>query len=262
MKPRIAERPPIRGGGEGFTLIELLVVIAIIAILAAMLLPALAKAKELALRTQCINNQKQILLTHMMYVGDNNDRIALANTGIVANVQPGWLYKPNEIYVGGRYIGPERGLFWAYLGSGKETGYVGNYPTTPPSSAWKTYMCPMDNQFQKPEFQARNMQFSSYVWNGAIDDYARHQDFSYKLSDFNPNCIMQWETEESRSSFFNDGSSRPDEGISKRHGGKGATVGLFSGSVEFMTYKEYYQEEAIPGKNRIWCAPGLAGGGH
>jgi prepilin-type N-terminal cleavage/methylation domain-containing protein/prepilin-type processing-associated H-X9-DG protein len=98
-----APSKPSRFSPKGFTLIELLVVIAIIAILAGMLLPALAKAKQKATGIACVNNTKQLILAATVYSGDFNDAWPANNEGDpnVDLARPPANYAP-KVWVEGR----------------------------------------------------------------------------------------------------------------------------------------------------------------
>src|SRR5208282_1649307 len=136
----------------GFTLIELLVVIAIIAILAAMLLPALARAKSHGLQTKCLSNLKQLNVAMEMYCADYNDTCPSSNSLVFAGVQQDiwWWYKElDKAYLG-------------FKGLSSSNDYV--------------FQCPKDRGWKpspvwpNPLWTYQDLDYGSYVYNGCDND--------------------------------------------------------------------------------------------
>ena len=126
-----------------FTLIELLVVIAIIAILAALLLPALAKAKAKAVQTQCLSNLKQLNLAMVLYCGDNQDKTPKSDS--VPGQDIWWWYKElDKTYAGVKTAGSNDVVFRCP----KDRGWAPNV------------------LYLKPHWQNSLLDYSSYVFNG------------------------------------------------------------------------------------------------
>jgi prepilin-type N-terminal cleavage/methylation domain-containing protein len=122
QNPKLRQLPGGHSLSAGFTLIELLVVIAIIAIIASLLLPALAKAKNHARRIQCINNEKQLIVTWTLYSGDNRD-VLVPNGGGPPTLAPYlWVLggnhsDPSTLISTNYLIDPRYALFAGYVRS-------------------------------------------------------------------------------------------------------------------------------------------------
>ncbi len=216
---------------RGFTLIELLVVIAVIAILIALLFPALKKARELARATRCQSNLRQITTACFLYSNEWFDIMPAPNwLSQDRTIGGGWLYQYRIRY---REAWRETGMIWKYL----ENGDV--------------YHCP-----SHPEETRHHSQImTSYLMNGAVAGFGR-EPHAFRVEQFAPSALIFWEGSEhwDDQESWNDGSSFPyEDALTERHG-KGCSVSFIDGHLDWMT-NQTWAEELVKSPGPLWCVP-------
>jgi prepilin-type N-terminal cleavage/methylation domain-containing protein len=252
---------------RGFTLVELLVVIGIIAVLIAMLMPALSRARDQAIRIQCMSNLRSMMHAVTMYTSENKNYLPYVNWGDMPTGHTGWLYKSN-----GPSWFPSDPPPETYA----QTGMIYHYLKTT-----KVFKCPLHDEKRT---RGPSEVLTSYLMNGAVQDFGKYgptQRTPNRITKFRITDIIFWESGETNlmnnGPPFNDGSSFPGEWLTERHGkgtrisgggatgSGGASVACFGGHAEWMSLREYDKEVLkydLPKRdNRFWCAPNVTEGG-
>lgn len=248
---------------KAFTLIELLVVLSILLVLAALALPAMSHTGNQSQNAVDVYNNRQLVAAAALYAADQNESLPGNGWGTASAC---WAHAANVP----TYGTATAATFPTLLSNQVE--FVKRGQLYPYLRNLNIFKCPNDTTNQL--YFQRNVYFTSYTWNGAVSGYGTlsPDGTSFKITQFRPGALLQWEADELTPFFFNDCSSFPDEGISSRHGIV-TTVGLVSGGTQRIPLNRWYSWDyagqqgsrgaGIPGAllpTPAWCNPGARDG--
>jgi type II secretory pathway pseudopilin PulG len=263
---------------RAFTLTDLLVVMATLVILAAVILPALAKSGDNGIRMVCLNNLRQMGMAQNMYASENQDTMPWVNWGNDASppCPRGWLYggDPNQPKSLNQGLNTDTANWPTRRVANLQTGVYWQYIQNPDA-----FICPVfaATMVGTKIWEAYYNKLSTYVMNGASAFYppmGENGIYGYRTCKtsqiWSPQCIINWEPTgtSGNGNGYNDGADYPDaHSVASRLHVTGATVLAVGGSSRFMSFTDVLAEMNHPvygdyshGKGLLWWNPNQCDG--